>query len=121
MHVGRRTFLSAVAASGAAGAVARVGAAPAVLDASASPDWAWVRGQFDASPDWAHFSSFLLASHPRAVREAIARLRSALDENPLDAAMHEEVGVRGLELADPQHARDPTAPRAAPRGSRACG
>jgi isopenicillin-N epimerase len=88
MQVGRRTFLSAVAASGAAGAVARVGAAPAVLDASASADWTWVRAQFDASPDWAHFSSFLLASHPRAVREEIARIRTAIDENPPDVVEH---------------------------------
>jgi len=47
-----------------------------------SDEWAAVRAQFDLSPDWVHLAGFLLASHPRPVRDAIERHRRALDENP---------------------------------------
>jgi selenocysteine lyase/cysteine desulfurase len=37
---------------------------------------------FDLAPDYKHFSGFLLAPHPKPVREAIEGYRNALDRNP---------------------------------------
>ena len=51
-------------------------------------DWGWVRDQFDASRDLAHFASFFIASHPRPVREAIDALRRAIDANPFEVVEH---------------------------------
>ena len=45
-------------------------------------EWAPVRGEFELSPDWVHLAGFLLASHPRRVRDAIERHRQELDKNP---------------------------------------
>lgn len=84
----RRSFLiRSGAAIGAAAAVgqyapARPGEAPS-SGAGSSPDWAWIRDQFDLDPAYAHFAGFFLASHPRQVREAIERHRRALDRNPI--------------------------------------
>jgi selenocysteine lyase/cysteine desulfurase len=44
-------------------------------------DWASVRSQFDLSPDLVHLAAFVLASHPRVVREAIRRHAAGLDED----------------------------------------
>jgi len=89
----RRRFLGALAATTAAATSALSGcqtaqgapppaAQPAPV-AAAPPDiWAGVRAEFEVSPEWLHFAGFLLASHPKPVREAIERHRRALDENP---------------------------------------
>src|SRR6266516_3704126 len=45
-------------------------------------DWRAVRGEFNLSRDYIHLTGFLLASHPRPVREAIETHRRGLDENP---------------------------------------
>jgi len=45
--------------------------------------WAAVRAEFEQDPAYANFTGFLLTSHPRPVREAIARYRDALDRNPV--------------------------------------
>jgi isopenicillin-N epimerase len=52
---------------------------------AATPDdpWQQVRGEFDLAPGWIHLGGFLLASHPRPVREAIERIRKGLDDNPV--------------------------------------
>src|SRR5262245_11528115 len=47
-------------------------------------DWRAVRAQFALAPELVHLASFLLASHPRPVREAIDRHRRRLDANPVD-------------------------------------
>lgn len=47
-------------------------------------DWRVVRAQFALAPGLVHLTSFLLASHPRQVREAIDRHRRQLDANPVD-------------------------------------
>ena len=44
-------------------------------------DWASVRSQFDLSPDLVHLAAFVLASHPRGVRDAIRRHAAGLDED----------------------------------------
>jgi len=60
------------------GARAAKGAAPAFRP----DDWASVRAQFRLAPEYAHFASFFIASHPAPVRAAIETHRRALDENP---------------------------------------
>ncbi|MPR02641.1 aminotransferase class V-fold PLP-dependent enzyme [Pseudomonas sp. MAFF 212408] len=37
---------------------------------------------FNQDPDYLHFSNFLVASHPKPVREAIERYRQQIDRNP---------------------------------------
>jgi selenocysteine lyase/cysteine desulfurase len=63
----------------------------ALVDAAAArrarPDprwasWSSVRAQFRLDPRLTHFSNFILASHPKPVRQAIARHRAALDADP---------------------------------------
>jgi isopenicillin-N epimerase len=72
---------------------------PVVLD-----EWERIRGEFSLSREWVHLGGFLLASHPRVVREAIEAHRRELDENPvhylaknekLNTAMERVVGVAG--------------------------
>lgn len=45
-------------------------------------DWEDVRDQFALTRDRIHMATFLLASHPRPVAEAIRRHRTAFDEDP---------------------------------------
>ncbi len=73
----RRQFLQSAAALAAAGAYS-----PRALGADFDPNsWASVRDQFDLDPDVTNLSTFLLASHPRGVRDAIERHREALDRD----------------------------------------
>src|SRR5204863_384139 len=62
-------------------------------------DWRAVRGEFNLSRDYIHLTGFLLASHPRPVREAIETHRRGLDENPAnylhDHAQRFEADVLG--------------------------
>lgn len=44
--------------------------------------WGKVRGQFDIQPDVIDISALFIASHPKAVRDAIDRHRRSLDRNP---------------------------------------
>lgn len=93
MALDRRSFLSSVAA-GAAALVAAptacaaersgsVAASGPLLGPHGGVDWERVRAEFELDPDWLHFGSFFLVSHPRAVRAAIERWRRELDANPL--------------------------------------
>jgi selenocysteine lyase/cysteine desulfurase len=55
--------------------------------AEAAPDlrdWRSVRAQFALERDRVHLTSFLLAAHPRPVRDAIERHRRRLDANPVE-------------------------------------
>jgi selenocysteine lyase/cysteine desulfurase len=70
--------------------VARVGAGALAIAlgrpelAEAEPDlrrWSAVRAQFALDPARVHLASFLLAAHPRPVRDAIARHRRGLDRD----------------------------------------
>jgi selenocysteine lyase/cysteine desulfurase len=78
----RRDFL--------AGAGLTLGATPPAFAVSrrepAAPfhadDWAAVRNQFPLNWDHIHMATFLMASHPHSVAEAIEGHRRALDENP---------------------------------------
>ena len=48
------------------------------------PDWTGLRGLFALRHDYVHLATFLLASHPRPVADAIERHRQAFDENPAE-------------------------------------
>ena len=68
----------------AAGALA-LGARPEPAEAAPNlRDWGSVRSQFALERGKIHLTSFLLATHPRAVREAISAHRQRLDANPVE-------------------------------------
>jgi selenocysteine lyase/cysteine desulfurase len=73
MH--RRDFLLGSAAGALAMGVARA--------TTIRSSWNAVKAEFDLAPGLVHMSGFFLATHPSAVRDAIAKHRRGLDENPL--------------------------------------
>ena len=81
----RRTFLALTGAL--ASACARGGAPPARVAAatslSSAKPWETVRALFPLTRDHVHLASFLLASHPKPVADAIERYRRELDANPV--------------------------------------
>ena len=85
MQIGRRDILKAsglALAAGSAGAASpALAQQPRTFEAN---DWARVRAQFGLKSDRVDMSAMLIAAHPRAVREAIARHRDALDETPVE-------------------------------------
>ncbi|QZX80772.1 pyoverdine-tailoring periplasmic protein PvdN [Metapseudomonas otitidis] len=82
----RRTFLKQAGLLAAAlplgSALAGNAQAAPSPNRPATDKWLALREQFDLDPDYLHFCTFLLASHPRVVREAIAHFRARLDANP---------------------------------------
>ncbi len=68
----------------AAGAGAAVGALAGALgsDSPGFQSWEAVRAQFRLDPSRVHLSNLFIATHPRPVREAIARHAEALDRDP---------------------------------------
>lgn len=94
MPLGRRQFLTRTGLALTAGALpvgegSLAGAAgigppdPPPWSLGTDLSWEAVRGQFALSDDWIHMSALFIASHPRVVREAIARHRRALDRDPV--------------------------------------
>ncbi|MBX4135278.1 aminotransferase class V-fold PLP-dependent enzyme [Pseudomonas sp. S5F11] len=78
----RRTFLKH---AGVLAASLPLGAALLPQVAAAAPTdnpWTGFKQLFNQDPDYLHFSNFLVASHPRPVREAIERYRVQIDRNP---------------------------------------
>ncbi|GLX99584.1 aminotransferase class V-fold PLP-dependent enzyme [Herbidospora sp. NBRC 101105] len=64
------------------------GGAPAPASATFDPrDWTSVRAQFPLTPNLAHFSAFMLSSHPAPVTAAITKFRQGLDVNPIEFGM----------------------------------
>ncbi|WP_062355492.1 aminotransferase class V-fold PLP-dependent enzyme [Herbidospora yilanensis] len=64
------------------------GGAPAPASAKFDPrDWTSVRAQFPLTPNLAHFSAFMLSSHPAPVTAAITKFRQGLDANPIEFGM----------------------------------
>jgi len=89
MEIGRREILRAggvlALAGGATPALAQQSAPAATPRPTFGPnDWARVRAQFGLKSDRVDMSAMLIAAHPKAVREAIARHRDALDETPIE-------------------------------------
>jgi selenocysteine lyase/cysteine desulfurase len=79
--MGGLTRKELLAGAAAAGVIAGCGGSskPAAVDPR---DWASVKAQFALSRDMRHFDAFVLATHPRPVREAIERHRRRLDADP---------------------------------------
>ena len=80
-EITRRELLARAGLATGAVALGKVERADAASDLT---DWRAVRAQFALSPDRIHLTSFLLAAHPRPVREAIDRHRRRLDANPVE-------------------------------------
>ena len=79
----RRQFLTGLAlTSSLLGCARKDGTASVAPEPAPRDEWSRVRAEFELSPDWVQLGMFLLASHPRRVREAIERHRKALDDNP---------------------------------------
>ena len=75
LALGALPFAGALPASGQA-------AAPEAARPFDPTDWDSVRDQFPLTRARTHMATFLLASHPRPVAEAIERHRRAFDEDP---------------------------------------
>ena len=78
----RRTFLKQ---AGILAASLPLGAALLPQVAAAAPTdnpWTGFKQLFNQDPDYLHFSNFLVATHPKPVREAIERYRAQIDRNP---------------------------------------
>jgi isopenicillin-N epimerase len=91
MSLSRRDFVATVGLSLVAGAASRTAAANepvAVPGVDGNSDWAAIRAQFDLAPDWLHFSQFYIVSHPKPVRDAIARYARMLDSHPFTTVEH---------------------------------
>jgi selenocysteine lyase/cysteine desulfurase len=83
--VAELTRRALLARAGLAAGALTLGAGPELAEAAPDlRDWRSVRAQFALDRSRIHLASFLLASHPRPVREAIARHRRRLDANPVD-------------------------------------
>ena len=82
---GRREFLGLGAALAGTALVGAAGCSPDEPAPVADVDsWDGIRELFALAPDVLHFASFLLAAHPRQVREAIQQHRRELDANPVE-------------------------------------
>jgi isopenicillin-N epimerase len=57
--------------------------------------WAGVRAEFELDDRVRHFAAFLLASHPRPVREAIERHRKGLDVDPAGYLHANQLSLEG--------------------------
>ncbi|MBX3263787.1 MAG: aminotransferase class V-fold PLP-dependent enzyme [Labilithrix sp.] len=86
MNTGRRSFLTYLATSATTLNVLGCARPAAPVEVRHAPadlgTWEGVRRQFLLDPSWIHLTGFLLASHPKPVRDAIERHRRALDLNP---------------------------------------
>jgi len=75
---------AALAASSLGGFVPGASAPAAVRGGTAITSWRAVRNQFELDPDLIHLGGFLLASHPKIVRDRIETHRRGLDANPVE-------------------------------------
>jgi selenocysteine lyase/cysteine desulfurase len=81
-ELSRRALL---ARAGLTASAIAVGARPSLAEAAPDlQDWGSVRSQFALDPARIHLTSFLLATHPRTVRDAIETHRGRLDANPVE-------------------------------------
>ncbi|MGB5484059.1 aminotransferase class V-fold PLP-dependent enzyme [Parasphingorhabdus sp.] len=80
----RRQFLGGAGVAVGATALVSGTAASTVAATIKSGDWTSLRNLFPLTRDYIQLSTFLIASHPKPVSDAIAEIRQALDENPSD-------------------------------------
>ncbi|MGE8045964.1 aminotransferase class V-fold PLP-dependent enzyme [Pseudomonas monteilii] len=79
----RRTFIKQAGLLAASLPFTSLASEPAMTSAPQGPaKWTWLRSLFEQDPSYLHFANFLITSHPRPVRDAIARHRADLDRNP---------------------------------------
>jgi len=83
-ELGRRTILTAGLATALAACTTTPQPAPARFDPD---DWDDVRALFPLDPDLVQTAAFVLAAHPKPVRDAIERHRQGLDADT-DAYLH---------------------------------
>lgn len=91
MGITRREFMVRPAALGVTALVPASLLSALAAETPALPDlssWNRVRAQFTLDPDYLHFASFFIASHPAPVRDAIDAYRRAIDRNPFQAIEH---------------------------------
>ncbi len=93
MPISRRGLLTAqsLAASAVLLPTNLLAALQAAEASTPPPDlgsWERVRAQFRLTPEYLHFASFFIASHPEPVRQAIEQYRDAIDRNPFLAVEH---------------------------------
>ncbi|WP_426205173.1 aminotransferase class V-fold PLP-dependent enzyme [Pseudomonas sp. TWP3-1] len=95
----RRTFLkqagvlaAALPLSASLTAQARTQTQGSSQPAVPADKWAQLRQLFEQDPEAIHFANFLVTSHPKPVRDAIAMHRAAIDRNP-GLAMDWDLGV----------------------------
>src|SRR5436190_20544921 len=60
--------------------------------------WRDVRNQFDLRRDRIHMAGFLLASHPKPVRDAIEQHRRGFDESPAEYLHENRESAEGAVL-----------------------
>ena len=100
----RRTFLERTGLTFAAGALASTpwslgeGDEADAARAASLRTWRGVRAQFELRPDLVQLGTFLLASHPRPVRDAIARHRRGLDRNTVEYLHRNEARLEAAVL-----------------------
>jgi selenocysteine lyase/cysteine desulfurase len=84
MIISRRKFVNSIGIASGAVLLAHLSCARRPVGPVIYPeDWEQVRRQFDLDWNYVHMSCFLLASHPKPVKQAIERHRRGLDENPV--------------------------------------
>lgn len=107
----RRAFLGSLAGAAGGTLLARDAAAEVAEEPVPVGDWERVRALFDLDPERIHLAGLFLASHPRPVREAIARYRAALDRDPVEAvfAFDTQERVRTVREAARYFGADPRA------------
>ena len=100
-----------LAGAAAAGVVAGCGGSSDKPPAYDPEDWASVKAQYPLAKDVRHFDAFVLASHPRPVRDAIERHRRGLDADPAGylRAHEAELDQRVLDAASRYLATPPSA------------
>ncbi len=81
----RRNFLRV---AGLTAAAEFAGSLPLPPAAPHGDDWLAVRAMFTLNPEYAHFATFFLASHPKPVRDAIEKYRRMLDADPFQTVEH---------------------------------
>ena len=77
----RRTFLKQAGVFAASLPLLPEARAATAAPATKNP-WTDLKQLFNQDPNYLHFSNFLVASHPKPVREAIERYRQQIDRNP---------------------------------------
>src|SRR5215510_3282489 len=94
MFQSRRHFMGALTAL-AAGALRQQTPRPASGSVGPETSWEEVRALFELRPDRIHMAGLLFASHPRPVRDAIARHREELQRDPASYISHERWRLEG--------------------------